>query len=52
MCEILAVDPMALNFLMELDSTDNCSMGFGEIRFIKWHDVNNSNSWFLAILDY
>ena len=25
-------------------------MGFGEIRFLKWHDVINSNSWFLAIL--
>ena len=25
-------------------------MGFGEIRFLKWYDVINSNSWFLAIL--
>ena len=25
-------------------------VGFGEIRFLKWHDVINSNSWFLAIL--
>ena len=24
--------------------------GFGEIRFLKWHDVINSNYWFLAIL--
>ena len=24
--------------------------GFGEIRFLKWRDVINSNSWFLAIL--
>ena len=23
---------------------------FGETRFLKWHDVINSNSWFLAIL--
>ena len=25
--------------------------GFGEIRFLKWRDVTNSNSWFLAILN-
>ena len=25
-------------------------MGYGEIRFLKWYDVINSNSWFLAIL--
>ena len=25
-------------------------VGFGEIRFLKWHDVINSNSWFLAML--
>ena len=25
-------------------------MGFEEIRFLKWHDVINSNYWFLAIL--
>ena len=26
------------------------NVGFGEIRFLKSHDVINSNSWFLAIL--
>ena len=26
------------------------NVGFGEIRFLKWHYVTNSNSWFLAIL--
>ena len=25
-------------------------VNFGEIRFLKWHDVINSNSWFWAIL--
>ena len=25
-------------------------VGFGEIKFLKWCDVINSNSWFLAIL--
>ena len=25
-------------------------VGFGEIRFLKWRDVINSSSWFLAIL--
>ena len=25
-------------------------VGFGEISFLKWHDVIISNSWFLAIL--
>ena len=25
-------------------------MGFGEIRFLKGHDVINSNSWFLVTL--
>ena len=29
-----AVDTIALNFLTELDFTD-CSIGFGEIRFLK-----------------
>ena len=24
--------------------------GFGELRFLKWREVTNSNSWFLAIL--
>ena len=24
-------------------------VGFGEIRFLKWHDVIDSNSWFLLI---
>ena len=36
-------DAIALNFSKELDSTD-CSTGFAEIRFLKWRDVNNSNS--------
>ena len=31
--------------------TRDCFMGFGEIRFLKWHDLNNSNSWFLAIVN-
>ena len=25
--------------------------GFGEIIFLKWHNVSNSNSWFLEILN-
>ena len=25
-------------------------VAFGKIRFLNWHDVINSNSWFLAIL--
>ena len=37
-------------FSMELDSTD-CSISFGEIRFLKWRNINSSNSWFLAILN-
>ena len=46
----LTIDAIALIFSPELDSTD-CFMGFGEIRFLKWHDVNNSNFWFLVILN-
>ena len=34
-------DAIALNFLKKLD--------FGRIRFSKWHDVINSNYWFLAM---
>ena len=50
MGEVWAVDAIALNFSKELDSTE-CYVCFGEIRFLKWRDVNNSNSWFLAILN-
>ena len=43
-------EAIALNFSEELDSTD-FSMGvFGQIRLLKWCDVINSNSWFLAIV--
>ena len=44
-------DAIALSFSKGLDFTD-CYIyaGFGEIRFLKWCDVINSNSWFLAIL--
>ena len=41
---------IALDFLTELDSTDY-SVGFGEIRFLKWRVANNSNSWFMTILN-
>ena len=34
MGEVWAVEAVALNFSIELDFTD-CSMGFGEIRFLK-----------------
>ena len=34
MGEVWAVEAIALNFLMELSLPD-CSMGFGEIRFLK-----------------
>ena len=44
-------DAIALNFSKELDSTDSTDHAdFGEIRFLKWNDVINLNSWFLAIL--
>ena len=43
-------DSIALYFLNKLNSTD-CSMWVLErLDFFKWHDVINSNSWFLAIL--
>ena len=48
--ETWANDGTALNFLTEIDSTD-CSAGFGEIRFLKWRDINNLNSWFLTMLN-
>ena len=48
--EVLKVDTITLNFSMELDFTD-CSLGFVEISFLKKHHVNNSNSWFLAVLN-
>ena len=44
-------DAVALNFLLEgirLHWLFHAS--FEEIRFLKWRDVINSNSWFLAIL--
>ena len=34
MSEVWAVDAIALNFVTQLDST-GCSMGFGEVRFLK-----------------
>ena len=42
---------IALKFSKELDSTD-CSVQVFErlIRFLKWRDEINSNSWFLATL--
>ena len=44
-------DAIILNFSNELDSTDWLfHAGFGEIKFLMWRDVINSNSWFLAIL--
>ena len=49
MGKVWAVDPIVLNFLMELDSIDYC-MGFGNVRFLHCCDTNNSNSWFLAKL--
>ena len=42
-------DAIALNFFNKLDSTKLFHVGFGEIRFLKWHDVINSKSWFLTI---
>ena len=46
MGKVGAVDSMPLNFLTELDY---CSMGFGEIIFLKCCDVNNLNSGFLPV---
>ena len=46
----MSSDAITLNFSKELNFTDWLShTGFGEIRFLKWRDVVNSNSWFLAI---
>ena len=39
-----------LKFLAEIRLHWLFHVGFGEIRFIKRHDVINSNSWFWAIL--
>ena len=50
MGEVWAVEAITLNFSTELGMT-GCSMGFGEIRFLKWCHVNDSNYWFLAILN-
>ena len=42
---------IALNFSKKLDSIDWLfHTGFEEIRFLKWRDAFNSDSWFLAIL--
>ena len=42
---------IALNFSKKSDSTDWLfHTGFEEIRFLKWRDVINSDSCFLAIL--
>ena len=43
-------DVIDINFSQELNST-GCSMGFGEIRFLKWRDAISSNSWILVILN-
>ena len=45
----IGTDAIALNFLKELDYRLFHS-SFVEIRFLKWLDVINSNSWFLAKL--
>ena len=47
MGEVWAAEAIVLSYFTELDFTDY-SMGFGEIKFLKWHHVNNSNSWFMA----
>ena len=39
-------DAIALNFSKEI----HFHAAFADIRFLKWRDVINSNSWFLAIL--
>ena len=47
----MGIDAIALYILKKLDSTDNClfHLGFREIGILKWHNVINLNSWFLAI---
>lgn len=50
MGNIWAVGAIVLNFIMEVDSI-KYYMVFREIRFLKQHDVNNSNSLFLVILN-
>ena len=50
MGNIWAVGAIVLNFIMEVDSI-KYYMVFREIRFLKRHDVNNSNSLFLVILN-
>ena len=49
MDEVWAVDVIALNFSRDLTLTE-CTMAFRKIR-LKWRHINNSNSWFLAILN-
>ena len=50
MGNIWAVGAIVLKFIMEVDSI-KYYMVFREIRFLKRHDVNNSNSLFLVILN-
>ena len=50
MGNIWAAGAIVLNFIMEVDSI-KYYMVFREIRFLKRHDVNNSNSLFLVILN-
>ena len=49
MDEVWPADVIALNFSRDLALTE-CTMAFQNIR-LKWRHVNNSNSWFLAILN-
>ena len=41
-------DSIALNFLNKLNSTDCAMWALERLDLFKWHDVINSNSWFLA----
>ena len=52
MGKVWVVDAIALHFSTELGPND-CSMRVlkKQINILKWHDVSNSNSWFLAILN-
>ena len=52
----MSSDTIALNFSTEVDSTGSSMvfgilMGFYFMGFLKWRQVNNSNSWFLAMLN-
>ena len=48
MGEVWAVDAIALNFLKKIRLYWIFHVGFVEIRFLKWHDLINSNSWFFG----